>query len=120
MIKLFTDYPENVLAFSAEGMITGDDYESVIIPAVEAKLEKEKKVRLLYYIGGEYSGFELKALWDDAKVGFQHLKNWEKIALVSDIKWMQILTKIFGFIIPCPVKVFNNDQFSQAREWVCS
>lgn len=120
MIKIFTDWPENVLAFSAEGLVTGDDYESVIIPAVEAKIEKQNKIRLLYYIGGKYSGFEPKALWDDAKVGLQHLTKWEKVALVCDIPWMRNLTKIIGFILPFPVKVFHNDQLAQARKWICS
>ena len=36
MIELMQDVPENVVAMTAKGKVTGADYENVIIPAVEA------------------------------------------------------------------------------------
>ena len=118
MIEIISNQPDNVLAFTAHGQVTAEDYESVLIPAVEAKLIENPKIRLLYNLGSDFSGFETEALWDDAKVGFQHLTAWEKIAVVSDNQWVLGLTKVFGFIMPCPVKVFNGNQLADANEWV--
>ena len=39
MIKTIKDLPSNVLGFEASGAVTGKDYESVLVPAVEAKLK---------------------------------------------------------------------------------
>jgi hypothetical protein len=118
MIEMMTNQPNNILAFTAHGQVTGEDYESVLIPAVEAKLEEIDKIRLLYHLDSDFSGFEAEALWDDAKVGLQHLTAWEKIAVVSDNQWMVGATKVFGFIMPCPVKVFAGNQLENAIEWL--
>jgi hypothetical protein len=37
MLKILTDLPDQVLAVSAEGRITADDYEKVLMPMVEEK-----------------------------------------------------------------------------------
>jgi len=48
MIELLTGLPENVIGFSAGHEITAADYESVLVPALETKLQKYRRVRLLY------------------------------------------------------------------------
>ena len=120
MLQIMTELPDNILAVSGIGKITGDDYESLLIPAVEAKLANFSKLRLLYHLGSEFSGFDAQALWDDTKVGLQHLTNWERIAVVSDVDWLRGATKVFGFIMPCPVKVFSNNELDIAIQWICS
>ena len=42
MLKLIEDLPVNVLGVTAEGKITGEDYEKVLIPALEEKLKVYK------------------------------------------------------------------------------
>ena len=48
MLKLLEGLPDNVLGVSAEGKITGTDYETVLIPAIEKKLKEHKKIRMVY------------------------------------------------------------------------
>ena len=79
MIEHISDLPANVLGFSAKGTVTANDYESIIIPAVEALFAQRDKVRLLYHLGEEFSGFEAAAMWDDAKIGLKHIFGWERI-----------------------------------------
>jgi hypothetical protein len=118
MINFLTIKNDVVLALEAEGKVTGDDYQTVIIPAIENKLRQYKKIRLLYELGSHFSGFDFQAIWEDTKLGLKYWSDFEKIALVSDIQWIRIVTKIFGFILPYPVKVFHDNQLSQAQEWV--
>ena len=117
MIKLITDLPDNILGFEASGTITGKEYETVIIPAVEAKIEKFSKVRLLYNFGSDFS-YDLEAIWDDTKIGLKHLKAWERIALVTDTEWIRKAIHLFGFAIPGEVRVFKNDELSNAKDWL--
>ncbi len=37
MLKIMNDLPANVLGISAEGKITGTDYETGLIPVIEEK-----------------------------------------------------------------------------------
>ena len=118
MIKLIPGLPDNVLGFEASGSVTAEDYESVLIPAVEKKLTEQKKIRLLYYLGSDFSDFEFGAMWDDAKIGLQHLTAWERIAVVTDIDWIRGAVKIFGFAMPGKVCVFENNDLEKAKEWL--
>ncbi|MDY0189211.1 MAG: STAS/SEC14 domain-containing protein [Desulfuromonas sp.] len=118
MIERIQDLPANVLGFSAIGKVTGSDYENVLIPAVEALLTRQKKVRLLYCLGEQFSGFDMQAMWDDTKLGLQHLTAWEKIAVVSDLEWIKTAVKVFGFVMPGKVRVFANGELAEARQWL--
>ncbi|WP_291105255.1 MULTISPECIES: STAS/SEC14 domain-containing protein [unclassified Flavobacterium] len=63
------DLPDKVLGVTAEGKITGTDYETILIPALEEKLKTNKKIRMLYQLGNSFTGFEMSAMLDDAKMG---------------------------------------------------
>ncbi len=106
MVEKIPDLPDNVLGFTAKGKVTANDYESVIIPAVEALFSRQGKVRFLYHLGEDFTGFEAAAVWDDMKLGLKHLAGWEKVALVSDVEWIRAAVKVFGLAIPGDVRVF--------------
>jgi len=118
MIELMQDVPDNVIAFNATGKVTGDDYETVLIPAMEAAIEKHDKVRALGQLGPDFTGFEASAMWDDTKVGMKHYTSWEKIALVTDTEWIIRSVKVFGFLVPGEIKLFPNDQLDEALTWI--
>lgn len=118
MLERIHGLPDNVLGFEAKGEVTGAEYESVLIPAVEEMVARQKNVRFLYHLGDEFTGFDAKALWDDAKVGFQHLTSWERIAVVTDVGWIRTAVKAFGFVMPGHVRVFSNIELPESRRWL--
>jgi hypothetical protein len=118
MIEIISDLPDHVIGITAKGKVTGSDYESVIIPLVEEILKKHPKVSLFYHLGHEFTGMDAEAMWEDTKVGLHHFKAWEKIAVVSDVDWIRWALNIFGVAMPGHVKIFANDQLTEARKWV--
>lgn len=118
MIEMLTGLPSNVIGFTAVGKVTAEDYETRLVPAVEDALAKNDKVRLLYNLGEGFDGFEAGAMWEDAKVGLSHLAAWERIALVTDVEWIRVATKAFGFAMPGKVRVFKNAELEAARDWI--
>lgn len=118
MVEQIPDLPENVLGFTAKGTITADDYESVIIPAVEALFSRHDKVSFLYHLGEDFTGFEAAAAWDDTKLGLKHLRGWERMAAVTDVEWVRAAVRIFGLAIPGHVRVFHNRELDEAKRWV--
>ena len=118
MIDLIPSLPANVVGFVASGQVTASDYESVLIPAIQSRLQHHEKVRVLYQLGPRFSGFSAGAMWDDAKLGFAHLNAWEKIAIVTDVDWIESAIGIFKFAIPCPIKIFSNSHYTRAETWI--
>jgi hypothetical protein len=118
MVEKIPDLPDNVLGFTAKGTVTAHDYEAVIIPAVEALFSRRSKVRFLYHLGEDFSGFEPGAVWDDTKLGLKHLGGWERMAVVSDVEWIRAAVKIFGVAIPGHVRVFHNRELAAATRWI--
>jgi hypothetical protein len=118
MIEKIPHLPDNVLGFTAKGTVTVNDYESIIIPAVEELFSRLGKVRFLYHLGEDFTGFEAGAMWQDTKLGLKHLQGWEKMAIVSDIEWVRAAVKIFRLVIPGHVRMFHNNELAEATRWV--
>ena len=86
MIEHLTNFPDNVLAFVCKGRVTKADYDTVLVPAVIQTLKTRNKVRLYYETSGDFTGIDPGAMWEDFKVGMEHLSRWERIAVVTDVE----------------------------------
>ncbi len=100
--------------------MTKADYESVLVPAVTRALERNRKVRLYYETATDFAGIDPGAVWEDFKVGMEHLTRWERVAVVTDVEWIRIAIMAFRFLIPCDTRVFGTAQASDARNWIAS
>ncbi|MEO6831266.1 MAG: STAS/SEC14 domain-containing protein [Chitinophagaceae bacterium] len=118
MLRIINDLPGNVLGIEAEGEVTGSDYENVLIPAVDEKLKANEKIRFLYYLGPDFTGFSLEAMIDDAKVGMKNFSTWDRVALVSNHQLINGFAKLFGYLLPGEVKVYGNAELDEAKKWI--
>ena len=119
MIELITARMRgNVVALAAHGKVSHQDYAQVVIPAVEEKIRLHAKVRLFFHLGEDFAGYTAEAIWDDTKIGIQHLTAFEKIAVVTNVVWVKEAVRVFGILVPCPVRVFPNEELSAAAAWV--
>lgn len=118
MIKQLTDFPDNVVAFLCTGRVTKADYETVLVPAVLDALRSRDKVRLYYETGEDFAGFDAGAMWEDMKIGVEHLTRWDKVAVVTDIDWIRKAVRFFTFLMPATTKLFSRTEAEQARAWV--
>lgn len=118
MIKPLSDLPHNVVGFEAVGEVHSDDYENTLLPLLDAAIADSGKVRLLYVLGDGFTGYSVGAMWQDTKLGVEHLTAFEKIAVVTDTGWVEHGVKAFGWMIPGEVKVFEDDRLDDATEWV--
>lgn len=118
MIRLIDGLPDNVIGFEAVGEVRAGDYKSVLDPEVDAVLATHDKIRFLYVLGDDFDGYSGGAMWDDAKLGMEHLRKWERIAVVTDVDWVEHAVKAFGWMIPGKVKRFDDDELDDAREWI--
>jgi hypothetical protein len=117
MMELMQGLPDNVLGIVGSGTITGEDYDTVLIPAMKDKLQKYKKIRLINQLNKDFVHYAIDAYLEDAKVSW-HTLSFEKVAVVSDVHWINDSVNVFKFIIPVPVKVFSNNELDKAKVWV--
>src|SRR5262245_39079076 len=104
MLEMIPALPDNVIGIVDQREEAESDYTDVLEPAVKSALEKHDKIRMLYVLGKDFTGFSGGAMWEDGKVGMGHLTKWEKIALVTDKDWMRHSIDVFGYVIPGKVK----------------
>jgi hypothetical protein len=120
MIEPIPGLPGNVVGFVAEDEVTSEDYEQRLVPAIEQALATHDKIRLLYVLGSDFTGYSGGAMWEDGKLGMQHLTKWERIAVVSDHEWIRHAVNVLGYLIPGEVKAFALDARTEATAWVTS
>jgi len=119
MITQLDGFPPHVVAFSAAGRISRDDYEKILMPAVEAGFAANKELDLYYQIA-DFEGVEFAAAWDDMLVGLRHFTQWNRIAIVTDVAWLAHTISAFGFMMPATIKVFPLAEADKAKAWITS
>ena len=120
MLKKIEDLPSNILGVRAEGKVTQEDYETVLIPLLKTEHRQGRHIRFLYQFSPEFSGFTAGAVLDDFRVGLKYLRLFERCAIVSDIDWIRGATHFVGAFMPCSTQVFKNDQLKDAVKWLAS
>jgi len=118
MIERLKGFPDNVVAIRASGEVTKKDYDEVLIPAVEKTLKTHDKVRVLYELGPEFDGYDAGAAWEDLKVGVEHFSRWERIAVITDVEWIGVATRLFSVFLPGTIRVYPHAEAAKARLWI--
>jgi len=118
MIEQNRDLPAGVVGFTAHGEVTAEDYERVIVPDLEAMFSLHEKVRLLYLFAEDFTGFETRAMWDDAKLGLRHFSGFERVAVVSDVDWLNHAMPAISAIMPGEFRAYPVAQLAKARAWL--
>ena len=65
MIRLLEDMPTGVLGLEAVDDVEKEDYQNVIVPAINEALAQHGKVHLVYVLGPEFDDYEREAVWED-------------------------------------------------------
>ena len=118
MIKLMEGFVDNVIAATAGGRVTREDYEAVLIPRVEATAKRHPNIRCYYEIGMDFASIEPGAVWEDFRVGVEYWKRWERVAVATDVTWITHLVNALRFLRPGQIRVFPTDDKQMARAWV--
>jgi hypothetical protein len=107
---------EFFLSLKAIGKLTHADYEK-INPIIDSALQgiADPKVNVLID-ASELEGWELRAAWDDFKLGLKHGSEFEKIAIFGNKKWQENSAKIGTWFISGEIKYFES--IDDALTWL--
>ena len=119
MLELIPTGNDRVIGLHIQGTVETADFDKVI-REIENQLKLHPKLRIYAEIES-LEGMSPEALWKDLKFTFQHFRDFEREAVVSERRWLEkwsnFSNKLFSSI---EVKHFHFDQKQRALEWVKS
>lgn len=118
MIEEIPGLPDGTIGFRATGKVTGGDYDSVLTNVIDRAIEEHHRIKLLAVMGPDFEGYSMEAAWDDTRLGMRHWSGFERMAIATDVAWLKHSIKAMGFMMPCPVKLFDLDEQEDARRWL--
>jgi len=104
------------LSLKAVGKLTHEDYKR-ITPMIDSALSMVKEPQVKVLIDGtQMEGWELRAAWDDFKIGLKHGNEFKRIAIYGNKNWQEITAKIGSWFISGEVKYFDDE--GDALAWL--
>ncbi len=119
MIKIMPESTERMLAVKASDTLTDDDYIGTWLPALEAIIEKYEVANALLYMDADFKGWDIKAMWTDARFCLNHQNDFSKIAIVGGPHWIKWGAQLSEAIMDCEIKTFEPEALQEALQW-CS
>jgi len=118
MITILPDTEGKALVAEASEKLTTKDYEEVFLPKLDELIHQYGKIRMAFYLDDSFAGWEPGAMWDDAKYGLAHRKDFERIAIVGGPRWVEWMTKLGAHFMPAEVRTFAKPALPEAIKWV--
>ena len=104
------------LSFRVIGKLTHEDYEK-ITPMINSALEGVDDPSINVFIdGSELEGWQLRAAWDDFKLGLKHGREFNKVAILGTKKWQKYASKLASWFVSGEVKYFED--IVEAYRWL--
>jgi hypothetical protein len=120
VIEMLDGMPAGVLGFRATGKLSAEDYTDAMMPALREAAESGE-MRIVYVLGEDFHGLEAGAMVEDVKAGFElgvgHHASFKRLAMVSDLEWIQNSIRLLGLMSPGELKLFDLDQLPEAIAW---
>jgi hypothetical protein len=117
VIRLLDGMPPGVLGLEAIDDVEREDYQNVVVPAINAAIAEHGKVRLVYVLGPQFDEYEGEAVWEDLKLGARQPASFERIAVVTDAHWAGPALKIFSLLWPGQARAFPLAEVEAAKRW---
>ena len=117
MIRILGDMPEGVLGLEAIDDVEEEDYENVIVPAIDQAIARHGKVRLVYVLGPKFDEYEDEAVWEDLKLGVRNPTSFERVAIVTGARWAGPAVKMLSILWPGQARTFPLAELETAKRW---
>ncbi|RYV01762.1 STAS/SEC14 domain-containing protein [Shewanella sp. OPT22] len=104
------------VTFKAIGKLKHDDYEK-INPILDKALKNLSNPNIDVLLdASQLEGWELRAAWDDIKIGIKYAGKFNKIAIVTHKNWLEVSSKIANWFIASEIQTFESE--SSAIDWL--
>lgn len=116
VIELVDDAPDGVFGLRAAGVVTPDEYATLVRPALERWLTTAEHLHVLAILEDDFAYAD--GDWNSATGGVLKLSQWRRLGVVTDAGWLRRLTPMASFFVPGKVRTFPHHKLHDARAWV--
>jgi hypothetical protein len=122
MIGRIEDMPAGTVGLQASGKLSKQDYTEVLEPALREGVGSGE-LRLMFILT-DFQGLEPGAWPEDVKTGLQAWVRdhsaWRRFALVTDVDWVAKAMRLFAWLTPGEVMIFEPGEVERAKTWVAA
>ena len=96
-----------LLTMHVRGKLEHQDY-ATLVPMLESAIAgmEHPKIDVLMDMR-QLEGWEMRAAWDDLKLGVKHGRQFNKIAMVGSEKWQEVAAKMGSWFIGGEARLFQ-------------
>lgn len=105
-----------VIRATVTGRLHESDYHH-LTPRVEELLEHHAGLRMLVHLS-DFEGWSPGAAWEDAKLGFHHYADFERLAVAGDKYWEEWMARLARPFTLADVRFFEPADMSKALAWI--
>lgn len=118
MVELLKEFPDFVAAYRATGRVGKREYEQVVMRRVDEVAARYGKINFLVLLETDMQNYRLPAFIDYLKVSFEHFSRWERMAIVSDQRWLRLMYEILSPLVHGEIKGYELKDYEAAKQWV--
>ncbi len=117
MFEVLDKSSGNVIGLKVSGKLLHEDYQK-FVPMLEELIEKHGSIRC-YMELSDFSGVQLRAIWDEMKFDVKHCKEMERCAIVGDKSWHHWMSNLGKLIFhKTKLEYFDVSESDKAWDWV--
>jgi hypothetical protein len=98
------------------GKVTEEDFKE-LRNTLDKLMSEYPKIRWLYEMV-EFDGWEIKTFFKDTSYSLKHTNDFEKIAMVGEKKWQEVMTALMKPFTSAEIKYFEIEEKKQAEKWI--
>lgn len=118
MITEIKNISENIVAFKASGTISGEDFATTLIPAIQQHKIARKEFNYMLVLEHDLSNFTLvwwiKSLW----MAVRDWSSWKRCAIISDLEGLKNFSNETCKEIPGELRIYPHQQIDEAVRWL--
>nr|WP_010133424.1 STAS/SEC14 domain-containing protein [Microbulbifer agarilyticus] len=105
-----------LMTLYARGKLQHQDYQTMV-PMLESAIAGMQHPTIDVMMDmRELDGWEIRAAWDDLKLGLKHGRQFNKIAMVGNKSWQETAAKIGSWFIGGEARFFEDK--TEALAWL--
>ncbi|MCX2743217.1 STAS/SEC14 domain-containing protein [Mangrovivirga sp. M17] len=107
---------EHNIYMVASEKLDDKDYDRML-PLVKQKIEEYGQISW-YFRMKNFKGWAPHAFWRDIKFDFENADKLNKVAVVGEKKWQELMADALKPFTSADVKYFDEENAAKAKEWI--
>ncbi len=116
MFHILENTGNNLVAIRIEGKINKRDYND-LLPVIEQKRNEHSHISM-YLEFYNIQGVTPKAALDDIMTYFKYVADFDKIAVIGEDNWGNLLQSTSNEFYSANIRFFNLDRKQEAKSWL--